>query len=96
MIKNELCTSLNIALDTMKELESVYENLGLTDYSTLLNTSNTSIPNVNNGSVAKSVTIGDTVINVSGNVDGETLDKIEQMLKESQEELLQELTKDLY
>lgn len=87
---------MNIALDTMKELESVYENLGLTDYSTLLNTSNTSIPNVNNGSVAKSVTIGDTVINVSGNVDGETLDKIEQMLKESQEELLQELTKDLY
>ena len=95
VIKEELCTNLNVALSTMKEMNDIYQNLGLSDYGAITNDKIT-IPNIEGNSSVKSVTIGDTVINVSGNVDDETLDKIEQMLKESQEELLQELTKDLY
>lgn len=94
VIKNELVANLNVALETMQELDSIYSNLGLNDYTGVSSSIklNTNIPSSSNN---KSVTIGDTHINVTGSVDNTTLEKIKELIKESQDEMLEKITYDL-
>lgn len=94
VIKNELVANLNVALNTMQELDSIYSNLGLNDYTGVSSSIklNTNIPSSSNN---KSVTIGDTHINVTGSVDNTTLEKIKELIKESQDEMLEKITYDL-
>lgn len=94
VIKNELVANLNVALETMQELDNIYSNLGLNDYTGVSSSIklNTNIPSSSNN---KSVTIGDTHINVTGSVDNTTLEKIKELIKESQDEMLEKITYDL-
>ena len=95
VIKNELITNLNVALETMNSLTSIYENLELQDYGKITADIRT-IPQTSQSSVNnKAVTFGDTVINISGNVDSATLEQIEELIKEENEKMLSKLSSDL-
>ena len=94
VIKSELITNLGIALETVRELDSVYSNLDIENFGS---------PNVNmhasatpvSGNTTKNITVGDTNITIQGSVDNATLEEIEQMIKESQDEMLQRIAQDL-
>lgn len=93
IIKNELVSNLNVALDTMQQIADINEKLGLQSFNVISATQAgiTNIPTYDNGN-SKTVTIGDTIINVSGSVDDITLSKIEDMIKEENERMLKEIT----
>ncbi len=93
IIKNELVSNLNVALNTMQQIADINEKLGLQSFDTISATqvSPTNIPTYTSGN-SKTVTIGDTIINVSGSVDDITLGKIEDMIKEENERILKEIT----
>lgn len=93
IVKNELVSNLNIALDTMQQIADINEKLGLQNFDVISATQNgiTNIPTYTSGN-SKTVTIGDTIINVSGSVDDITLSKIEDMIKEENEKMLREIT----
>ena len=93
IIKNELVSNLNVALDTMQQIADINEKLGLQSFNVISATQAgiTNIPTYDNGN-SKTVTIGDTIINVSGSVDDITLGKIEDMIKEENERMLKEIT----
>ena len=93
IIKNELISNLNVALNTMQQIEDINEKLGLQNFDVISATKNgiTNIPTYTSGN-SKTVTIGDTIINVSGSVDDITLSKIEDMIKEENEKMLREIT----
>ena len=95
VIKNELVTNLNIALDTMKELQNINDTLGLQSYDIANSVSTKSIdmPGYNKGS--KAISIGDTNITITGSVDEVTLAKIEEMIQDSQDRMLNEITANL-
>jgi small-conductance mechanosensitive channel len=96
VIKNELVANLNIALDTMRELENVNSALGLKnfDVANSVSTSPIKAPEYS-GSNGNNVTIGDTHITITGSVDDITLGKIEELIKESQDDMLMKITKNL-
>ena len=93
IIKNELVSNLNVALDTMQQIADINEKLGLQSFNVISATQAgiTNIPTYDGGN-SKTVTIGDTIINVSGSVDDITLGKIEDMIKEENERMLKEIT----
>ena len=93
IIKNELVSNLNVALDTMQQIADINEKLGLQSFNVISATQAgiTNIPTYDGGN-SKTVTIGDTIINVSGSVDDITLSKIEDMIKEENERMLKEIT----
>ncbi len=96
IVKNELVSNLNVALETMKDITSVYQGLNLQDFgkiSTNINGAQSAMQqsSVNN----KTITIGDTIINVSGSVDDVTLERIEEMIKEENEKMLDKITNNL-
>ena len=96
IVKNELVSNLNVALETMKNITSVYQGLNLQDFgkiSTDINRTQSAMQqsSVNN----KTITIGDTIINVSGSVDDVTLERIEEMIKEENERMLNKITNNL-
>lgn len=96
VIKNELVANLNIALDTMKQMDKINQSLGLQDFN-VISTTPSGLIDVNsysNGN-SKSITVGDTYINVTGSVDNMTLEKIEELIKESQNEMLEKITEEL-
>ena len=93
IIKNELVSNLNVALDTMQQIADINEKLGLQSFNVISATQAgiTNVPTYDSGN-SQTVTIGDTIINVSGSVDDITLDKIEDMIKEENERMLKEIT----
>lgn len=93
IIKNELVSNLNIALDTMQQIADINEKLGLQSFNVISATQAgiTNVPTYTSGN-SKTVTIGDTIINVSGSVDDITLNKIEDMIKEENARMLKEIT----
>lgn len=93
IIKNELVSNLNVALNTMQQIADINEKLGLQNFNVISATqvAPTNIPTYTSGN-SKAVTIGDTIINVSGSVDDITLGKIEDMIKEENERMLKEIT----
>ena len=93
IIKNELVSNLNVALNTMQQIADINEKLGLKGFDVISATqvAPTNIPSYTSGD-SKTITIGDTIINVSGSVDDITLGKIEDMIKEENERMLKEIT----
>ena len=93
IIKNELVSNLNVALDTMQQIADINEKLGLQSFNVISATQAgiTNVPTYDSGN-SRTVTIGDTIINVSGSVDDITLGKIEDMIKEENERMLKEIT----
>ena len=95
VIKNQLVANLNVALNTTKELADIYKNLDLNEYGRIsaLENISTSTPNAFKGT--SNVTFGDTIFNVSGSADSTTLEQVEEMIKQSQEEMLDKITRDM-
>ena len=93
VIKNELVSNLNVALDTMLQIADINEKLGLQNFNVISapQAGITNVPTYTSGN-SRTVTIGDTIINVSGSVDDITLSKIEDMIKEENERMLKEIT----
>lgn len=79
----------------MQELVDISNKLNLQDFGLLHSNYAESLgtPSVSND--IKEITIGDTNIVVNGSVDSATLDEIEEMIKASQDEMLEKITKDL-
>lgn len=94
-IKQELVDNLNIALDTMKELENVYKDLNVSDYGIITSNISSSIPNNNYNTNTKNITIGDTNITISGTVSDNILDDIEELIEQKNREMLKSISKDL-
>ncbi len=93
VVKNELVSNLNVALSTMQQIADINEKLGLQSFNVISATQAgiTNVPTYASGN-SRTVTIGDTIINVSGSVDDITLSKIEDMIKEENERMLKEIT----
>ena len=77
----------------MQQIEDINDKLGLQGFNVISATQvpSTNMPTYDSGN-SKTVTIGDTIINVSGSVDDITLGKIEDMIKEENERMLKEIT----
>lgn len=85
IIKNELVANLNVALDTMKELSSIYNVLGSQNFGAIPDTNlEFDTPHVPTGGSSNSnITFGDTIININGSVDEDILEEIQQMITEN-------------
>ena len=94
-VKQELVDNLNIALDTMKELESIYKDLNVSDYGIITSDISPSIPNNNYSTNTKNITIGDTNITISGTVSDNILDDIEELIEQKNREMLKSISKGL-
>ena len=95
VIKNQLIANLNVALSTTRELADVYKELDLNQYGKISALENIVITTPNVSSGKGNVTFGDTNFYVSGSADNTTLEQVEEMIKQSQEEMLDKITKDL-
>ena len=85
IIKNELVANLNVALDTMKELSSIYNVLGSQNFGVIPDTNlEFDTPYIPTGGSSNSnITFGDTIININGSVDEDILEEIQQMINEN-------------
>lgn len=85
IIKNELVANLNVALDTMKELSSIYNVLGSQNFGAITDTNlEFDTPHIpTDGSSNSNITFGDTIININGSVDEDILEEIQQMITEN-------------
>ena len=96
IVKNELISNLNVALETMKNISSVYQGLNLQEFGKISMDISKAQSTIQQSSVNnKTITIGDTIINVSGSVDDVTLERIEEMIKEENEKVLNKITNNL-
>lgn len=99
-LKKELLDNLNVALETMKELQKMSDNYTAPniDYSkTALpkdSTINTS-PQVASNVETNNITIGDTNITVQGSADDVTLGKVDEMLKDYKASICKEIVKNM-
>ncbi len=83
-IQKELCDKLVVAQDVMDNLHNILDKLNLKDYSAR------SI-NMQSGSGARTISIGDTNINISGNANDDVVNKIKEVVKAENEKLIKEL-----
>lgn len=83
-IQKELCDKLVVAQDVMDNLPNILDKLNLKDYSAR------SI-NIQSGSGARTISIGDTNINISGNANDDVVNKIKEVVKAENEKLIKEL-----
>ena len=95
-----MLNNLNVALETMKELQKMSDNYTAPniDYSkTVLpkdSTINTS-PQVASNVETNNITIGDTNITVQGSADDVTLGKVDEMLKDYKASICKEIVKNM-
>lgn len=96
VIKNELVSNLNVALSTMQQISDINDKLGLQGFNVISAVPSGSIDmgNYSSGN-SKSITVGDTYINITGSVDDVTLGKIEEMIKEENEKMLDKIAQNL-
>lgn len=83
-IQKELCDKLVIAQDVMDNLPNILDKLNLKDYSAR------SI-NMQSESGARTISIGDTNIHISGNANDDIINKIKEIVKAENEKLIKEL-----
>ena len=83
-IQKELCDKLVVAQNVMDNLPNILDKLSLKDYSAR------SI-NMQSGSGARTISIGDTNINISGNANDDVVNKIKEVVKAENEKLIKEL-----
>lgn len=95
IIKNELVANLNVALSTTRELSSIYENLDLNEYGRISALENIALSTPSGSTNASNISFGDTVFNISGSADNTTLEQVEEMIKQSQDEMLNKITRNV-
>lgn len=95
IIKNELVANLNVALSTTRELSSIYENLDLNEYGRISALENITLSTPSGSTNASNISFGDTVFNISGGADNATLEQVEEMIKQSQDEMLDKITRNV-
>ena len=97
VVKNELVANLNVALETMRELEDINNRLELQDYGTISpnQVPTVATPNYSGDNNSKTINIGDTHITIEGSVDNEILREVEQMINENNERILREIAMNL-
>ena len=99
-LKKELLDNLNVALETMKELQKMSDNYTAPniDYSNTVlpkdSTINTS-PQVSSNVETNNITIGDTNITIQGGADDVTLGKVDEMLKDYKASICKEIVKNM-
>lgn len=99
-LKKELLDNLNIALETMKELQKMSDNYTAPniDYSKTVLPKDSSIntsPQVASNVETNNITIGDTNITVQGSADDVTLGKVDEMLKDYKASICKEIVKNM-
>lgn len=97
VLKSELIDNLKVAYSTMDEIQKIYNDLNVSDFSNV-----NSLPNVNiQGSATgtpinnNTITIGDTNITVKGSADSQTVEEIESMLKDYQQKIYADIMKNV-
>ena len=91
IVKDELVGNLQIALETMKNISSIYDNLDVENFGNTLNDINQSM---NNGSSAKSTVINSSpVFNITTNGSEIDYNEIQDMIDDSNDRLLKEIIK---
>ncbi|WP_297136832.1 hypothetical protein, partial [Terrisporobacter sp.] len=83
-IQKELCDKLVVAQEVMDNLPSILDKLNLKDYSA-------KNINMQSESRARTISIGDTNINISGNANDDVVNKIKDIVKAENEKLIKEL-----
>ena len=99
-LKKELLDNLNVALETMKELQKMSDNYTAPniDYSKTVLPKDSSIntsPQVASNVETNNITIGDTNITVQGSADDVTLGKVDEMLKNYKASICKEIVKNM-
>ena len=95
VIKQELVENLNVALDTMNQLASIYKDLDLLDYSLYpTDAVASSIPN-NYSTNSNAITVGATNIHIEGDVSENIIGKIEGLIDKKNKEMLNSITRNL-
>ena len=95
VIKNELVSNLNVALETMRQIENIGEVLGLQNYN-VLNSSAielTGTPSYNGG--GHTVMVGDTHLVINGSVSDDIISDIEELINQKNNEMLNKITSSL-
>ena len=95
IIKNELVANLNVALNTMKEIENINDTLGLQDYKVISSTSLDALKTPTYEGGNNNFTIGDTYLNISGNVSEDIIADIENLIDQKNNEMLDKITSNL-
>ena len=83
-IQKELCDKLVVAQDVMDNLPNILDKLNLKDYSARS-------VNMQSEGIARTISIGDTNINISGNANDDVINKIKEIVKAENEKLIKEL-----
>ena len=99
-LKKEFLDNLNVALETMKELQKMSDNYTAPniDYSKTVLPKDSSIntsPQVASNVETNNITIGDTNITVQGSADDVTLGKVDEMLKNYKASICKEIVKNM-
>lgn len=99
-LKKELLNNLNIALETMKELQKMSDNYTAPniDYSNTVLPKDSGIntsPQVSSNVETNNITIGDTNITIQGGADDVTLGKVDEMLKDYKASICKEIVKNM-
>lgn len=99
-LKKELLNNLNVALETMKELQKMSDNYTAPniDYSNTVLPKDSGIntsPQVASNVETNNITIGDTNITVQGSADDVTLGKVDEMLKDYKASICKEIVKNM-
>lgn len=95
VIKNELVANLNVALDTMKQMEDIGKILGLQNYNVLDGNSIAVAPPSYEGGGENNITIGDTHISIQGSVSEDIISDIEELIDQKNNEMLNKITSNL-
>lgn len=99
-LKKELLDNLNVALETMKELQKMSDNYTAPniDYSNTVLPKDSGIntsPQVSSNVETNNITIGDTNITIQGGADDVTLGKVDEMLKDYKASICKEIVKNM-
>ena len=94
-IKQEMVDNLSIALDTMKELESIYKDLNIKDFGLIPSNVSSLSPSKNYNTNTRSITVGETNITINGSVSNDILNDIEDLIEQKNNELLKSISKGL-
>ena len=95
VIKQELVDNLNVALGTMKELESIYKDLNIKDFGLIPSNMSSLSPSKNYNTNTRSITVGETNITINGSVSNDILNDIEDLIEQKNKKMLNSITRNL-
>ena len=95
IIKNELVSNLNVALETMKQMANIGEVLGLQNYNALSSSAIELIGIPSYGGSGNTITVGDTHLVINGNVSEDVISDIEELINQKNNEMLNKITSSL-